>query len=134
MSSRSISALVSRAEVECRWPLRRILANVSCTKPPPPPDRGSSLRVRRRLGLRGASSDVCDHGRPRGPVSSNIMLADDTVRSAVLRIRTRKRSFPDPGSQTHIFESLVTIFGVKSSVVLGKLAQIFFLHFKNKII
>jgi hypothetical protein len=23
----------------------------------------------------------------------------------------RKRFFPDPGSQTHIFESLVTIFG-----------------------
>ncbi len=26
--------------------------------------------------------------------------------------------FPDPGSQTHIFESLLTIFGVKSSIIL----------------
>ncbi len=32
----------------------------------------------------------------------------------------------DPGSQTHIFESLVTIFWVKSSIILCKLAQIFF--------
>jgi hypothetical protein len=32
---------------------------------------------------------------------------------------------PDPGSQTHIFESLVTIFWVKSSIILRKLAQIF---------
>jgi hypothetical protein len=31
-----------------------------------------------------------------------------------------------PGSQTHIFESLVTIFGVKSSIILRKLAHIFF--------
>jgi len=42
---------------------------------------------------------------------------------------------PDPGSQTHIFEGLVTIFWVKSSIILGKLGQIFFLqHIKNKII
>ncbi len=34
--------------------------------------------------------------------------------------------FPDPGSQTHIFESLVTIFWVQSSIILWKLAQIFF--------
>ncbi len=46
----------------------------------------------------------------------------------------RNRFFPDPGSQTHILESLVTIFWVKSSVILRKLAQIFFQHFKNKII
>ncbi len=32
----------------------------------------------------------------------------------------------DPGSQTHIFESLMTIFWVKSSIILCKLAQIFF--------
>jgi hypothetical protein len=30
----------------------------------------------------------------------------------------RDRFFPDPGSQTHIFESLVTIFWVKSSIIL----------------
>ncbi len=30
----------------------------------------------------------------------------------------RNRFFPDPGSQTHIFESLVTIFWVKSSIIL----------------
>jgi hypothetical protein len=41
--------------------------------------------------------------------------------------------FPDPGSQisdprsqTHIFEGLVTIFWVKTSIILGKLGQIFF--------
>ncbi len=32
----------------------------------------------------------------------------------------------DPGSQTHIFESLVTIFWVKNSIILWKLAQIVF--------
>jgi hypothetical protein len=31
---------------------------------------------------------------------------------------------PDIGSQTYIFESLVTIFGVKSSIILCKFAQI----------
>ncbi len=30
----------------------------------------------------------------------------------------RNRFFPDPGSQTHIFESLMTIFWVKSSIIL----------------
>ncbi len=41
----------------------------------------------------------------------------------------------DPGSQTHIFESLVTNFWVKSSLILWKLAQIVFLqHFENEII
>ncbi len=46
----------------------------------------------------------------------------------------RNRCFPDPGSQTHTFESLVTIFWAKSSIILWKLAQIFFLqHFKTKI-
>ncbi len=29
----------------------------------------------------------------------------------------RNRLFPDPGSQPHIFESLVTIFWVKSSII-----------------
>jgi hypothetical protein len=33
---------------------------------------------------------------------------------------------PDLGSQTYIFESLMTIFGVESSIILCKLAQIFF--------
>ncbi len=32
--------------------------------------------------------------------------------------RIRNRFFPDPGSQTHIFESLVTIFWAKSSIIL----------------
>ncbi len=32
----------------------------------------------------------------------------------------------DPGSLTHIYESLVTFFWVKSSIILWKLAQIFF--------
>jgi hypothetical protein len=41
----------------------------------------------------------------------------------------------DPGSQTHIFEGLVTSFWVKTSIILGKLGQIFVLqHIKNKII
>jgi hypothetical protein len=30
----------------------------------------------------------------------------------------RNGFFPDPRSQTHMFESLVTIFGVKSSIIL----------------
>ncbi len=47
----------------------------------------------------------------------------------------RNRFFPDPVSQSHIFESLVTIFWVKSSILLWKLAQIFCLqHFETKII
>jgi hypothetical protein len=40
----------------------------------------------------------------------------------------------DPGSQAHIFESLVTIFWVKSSLILRKLAQNFLQQFKTKII
>jgi hypothetical protein len=41
----------------------------------------------------------------------------------------------DPGSQTHIFEGLATIFWVKTSIILGKLGQILVLqHIKNKII
>jgi hypothetical protein len=32
----------------------------------------------------------------------------------------------DPGSQTHTFESLMTIFRVERSIILCKLAQIFF--------
>ncbi len=69
-------------------------------------------------------------------------------KKAVLRIRIRdpgscalltpgsgnqNRFFPDPGSQisdpgsqTHIFESLVQIFWVKSYIILWKLAKIFF--------
>jgi hypothetical protein len=33
--------------------------------------------------------------------------------------------FPYPGPQTYIFERLMTIVGVKSSIILCKLAQIF---------
>jgi hypothetical protein len=41
------------------------------------------------------------------------------------------RCFLNPGSQTHIFESFVRIFWVKSSII----GQNFFLqHFKNKIV
>ena len=40
----------------------------------------------------------------------------------------RNRFFPNPGSQAHISESLVTIFGLKSSIILWKLAQIIFHH------
>ncbi len=41
----------------------------------------------------------------------------------------------DPGSQTHFFESLVSIFWVKSSMTILKIWPNFFLqHFKNKII
>ncbi len=53
-------------------------------------------------------------------------------RHPVLRIRIRDPGLGpfwplDPGSQTHIFESLVTTFWVKSSIILWNLAQIFFL-------
>ncbi len=46
----------------------------------------------------------------------------------------RNRFFPDPGSQTHIFESLVSFLWVKYTIVLCKLAQIFFFSSSNKII
>ncbi len=46
--------------------------------------------------------------------------------------RIRNRFFPDPGSQTHIFESLVTIFSLKSSIILWKSAQIFFFSISKK--
>jgi hypothetical protein len=46
----------------------------------------------------------------------------------------RNRFFPDPGSQTHIFEDLVTIFWVKSLIILGKLGKIFSSAYQNKII
>ncbi len=42
------------------------------------------------------------------------------------------RFFPDPGSQTHIFESLVTNFWVKSSIIFEKWPKKFLHHFKNK--
>ncbi len=38
----------------------------------------------------------------------------------------RNRVFPDPGSQTHTFESLPTLFWVKSSIILWKLWPKFF--------
>jgi hypothetical protein len=38
---------------------------------------------------------------------------------------------PDLGSQTHIFESLVTIFWVKSYLKIGP--KFFLLHFKTKV-
>ncbi len=51
-------------------------------------------------------------------------------RLPVLQIRTGIRTLfspdPDPGSQIHIFESLMTIFWAESSIILCKLAQIFF--------
>jgi hypothetical protein len=49
------------------------------------------------------------------------------------RYGIRNRFFPDPGFQTHIFESLLAIFGVKSSIILSKLAQLFFHQFKINI-
>jgi hypothetical protein len=49
------------------------------------------------------------------------------------RFMIRNRFFPDTGFQTHIFESLLAIFGVKSSIILSKLAQLFFRQFKINI-
>ncbi len=40
-------------------------------------------------------------------------------------------SIPDLGSHDHILKSFLTIFSVKSSIILGKLAQIFFLALQN---
>jgi hypothetical protein len=37
----------------------------------------------------------------------------------------RNRFFPDPESLTHIFESLVTIFGVETTTILSKLLKFF---------
>jgi hypothetical protein len=46
----------------------------------------------------------------------------------------RNRFFPDPGSQTHTFESLVTIFWAKKFYNSLKIGPIFFLqHFKTQI-
>jgi hypothetical protein len=67
---------------------------------------GSTLRLRESSLSRSASiitSSVADPG-------SGAFL---TPGSGI-----RNRFFPDPGSQTHIFESLVTIFWVKSSIIL----------------
>ncbi len=65
----------------------------------------------------------------------------NSLLTAVLRIRIRdpvpfwpldpgsgirNRFFPDPGSQDHIFKTFLTIFLVKSSIILWKLAQNFF--------
>ncbi len=47
----------------------------------------------------------------------------------------RNRFFPDPQIPNPFFESFVPIFWAKSSIILWKLFQFFFLqHFKNKII
>ncbi len=40
-------------------------------------------------------------------------------------------AFLTPGSQNHIFESLMTIFWIKSSIILWKAAQIFFFSNSN---
>jgi hypothetical protein len=70
-------------------------------------------------------------------------LARLTLIQLVLRIRIRDpgiRYFfdpwiSDPGSQTHIFESLVTIFWVKCTLPLSEFCSNFFLHlFPKKII
>jgi hypothetical protein len=55
----------------------------------------------------------------------------------VLRIRIRDTEIgffriTDPGSQTHIFDSLMTFFGVKSTIILCKLAQSFFFTCSKK--
>ncbi len=66
-------------------------------------------------------------------MQESLLLVTILTLQAVLRIRIRDpgsgafltpgsgirdRFFPDPGSQTHIFESLVTIFLVKSPIIL----------------
>jgi hypothetical protein len=50
-------------------------------------------------------------------------------------LRTRIWFFPDPGFQTHIFDSVLTNFWIKSTIILSVLAlkKILYL-FKNKII
>ena len=50
------------------------------------------------------------------------------------RIPNPGSRIPDPGSQNHIFKSLVTKFWGKGSIILWKPTHIFFFHFKNKII
>ncbi len=75
------------------------------------------------------------------PLTNGFGSGSDSLLRAVLRIRIRDPvpfwpldpgpgigffRIPDPGSQIHIFESLLTIFWVKSSIILWKLAQIFF--------
>jgi hypothetical protein len=60
------------------------------------------------------------------------MLRSDPGSGAFLAPGSR---ISDPGSQAHIFKSLVTIFWVKSTKILGELAKKNFIYlFKNKII
>jgi len=58
----------------------------------------------------------------------------DPGTSAFLTLDPEK-VFPDPGSQTHIFDSLMTDFRVNRTIILSALAKQNFLYqFKNKII
>jgi hypothetical protein len=43
----------------------------------------------------------------------------------------RERFFSDPGTQTHIFEILVTIFCGKSTISLGEFAQVIFVTYSK---
>jgi hypothetical protein len=53
-------------------------------------------------------------------------VADPDPGSGIGALLTPGSGIPDPGSQTHIIEGLVTIFCVKTSINVGKLGQIFF--------
>jgi hypothetical protein len=63
-------------------------------------------------------------GSVADPGSGAILTHGSGIRNRFLRI-------PDLGSQTHIFGRLVTFCGVKSTIILCELAQIFFFTCSN---
>ncbi len=69
--------------------------------------------------------------------SITVSVADPDTRSGAFLnlgsgIRNRFFRISDPGSQTNIFDCLMTNFGVKSMIILNVLAKKMFL-FKNRI-
>ncbi len=74
-------------------------------------------------------------GRRRARVPTSVADLDpESVPFMTTGSGIRNRFFPDLGSQTHTFESLMTFLWVKSSIILYKLAWSFFLHLLKKII
>jgi len=63
----------------------------------------------------------------KNPWYDSVLRVRDPV--SFLTLGIRNRFFPDPGSHTHIFESLVQIFWIKSSLIFYKLAQSFLFTF-----
>jgi hypothetical protein len=91
-----------------------------------PPRAVRSRAGRARLPARPLHTRPCRGGLPGGKPFTLALSRSvaDPDRGSGIRclfdpwIRDPEWVFPDPGSQTHFFESLVTIFWVKSSIIL----------------